>query len=81
MAIKYHFYKCTVEPDAPYRYYERSTGLCGFLSPQDRENYIGYMTIEDAEAQTPNNNQNTVKNANNNYKRYTNVTRNYNSRY
>lgn len=46
---KYHFYKLGKEPDLPHRYYNHSTGLTGFLAPQALDNYLGYLTINEAE--------------------------------
>jgi len=47
--IKAHFYKCGQEPGESHYYYNHSTGLAGFLYPQDRKAYLGYHTVEEAE--------------------------------
>lgn len=47
--IKYHFYKCGRQPDEAHRYYDHSTGIAGFLAPQERNGYLGYLTVEEAE--------------------------------
>ena len=78
--IKYHFYKCTIEPKGN-KYYDHSNGIAGFLSVQDRKNYIGYMPLEDVIGETPYKDPNIAQTAANRRGRYTNVTRNYNSRY
>lgn len=80
MTIKYHFYKCTIEPDRC-KYYDHSKGIAGFPCVQDRPNYIGYMTIKEIEGETPYVSPDTVKTAVNKRGRYTNVTRSYNARH
>ena len=79
--IKYHFYKCGREPEEAHRYFDHSTGVCGFLAPQDRRNYLGYMTIEELDRETPYTDPSGVKTAVNGRGRYANVTKGYNSRY
>ena len=46
---KYHFYKLGKEPDLSHRYYNHTTGLTGFSAPQSLPNYLGYLTIPEAE--------------------------------
>lgn len=75
--MKLHFYKCGRQPVEAHRYYCHSSGLAGFLAPQDRRNYVGYMTIEEVEKEMP---YEGVKTSVGRRKRV-NVTRSFNSRH
>ena len=80
MTIRYHFYKCTIEPEGC-KYYDHSNGIAGFLSAQDRKNYLGYMPLEDVIRETPYKDPNSAQTAVLKRRRYVNVTKSYNSRY